>query len=89
MTPNGFNTIGIGVVVVFWAGGDKEPRQPWAGEGWAASESIRSRRERLPVDECGHRNGVRPAHCAASDMDAEAWWEEVGIRDGQADGGQS
>lgn len=59
------------------------------GEGWAGSESIGLRRECLPGDECGHRNGVRTGHCAASDMDTEAWWEEVGIREGQADGGRS
>ena len=48
------------------------------GEGWAGSESIGLRRECLPGDECGHRNGVRTGHCAASHMDTEAWWEASG-----------
>ena len=32
---------------------------------------------------------MRIGHCAALDMDTEAWCEEVGVREEQADGGQS
>ena len=60
------------------------------GEGWAGSESIGSRRESLPADERSPvPNGVRIGHCAALDMDTEAWCEEAGVREEQADGGQS